>query len=306
MWKWIGAIIVVILLIGLAIVIYGYSQMRKVEVTEVTDDLFMISGMGSNVGVLRTDVGAVVVDSMTFEFQGKKIRKLVKEKTGQDVALVINTHYHFDHTHGNPGLGAEGLRIIATEKTRDLLNEFDGKYWQGENKIYMPNETFEEEKSLLVGGKRLRLEHPGPGHTSGDLIVHFIDENAVHMGDLYFNGLFPFIDIPAGGSVQNWGAAIEAALAFDAEHILPGHGPLSSPEEMRNFQAYIDELAAAARATKAKNLSCQRFVEDTELEKTDGIEPISFMHMKGPDAKQNLAWAYEELHGVDSCGEGKE
>src|SRR5258706_11935088 len=99
-----------------AIAIYVYTQIRSLTVITVTDDLHMIQGLGGNVGVLKTGAGTVIVDTMTFTLQGKRIRQLAEQLTGEPVALVINTHYHLDHTHGNPGF-ATGTKVIATKQT---------------------------------------------------------------------------------------------------------------------------------------------------------------------------------------------
>ena len=103
----------------------------------VTDDVHAVRGLGGNVGVLRTSAGAVVVDTMTFRIQGERIRELAERLAGGPIQVVINTHYHVDHTHGNPGF-APGTRVVATERTRDYLLALDASYWDGKAEQTLP------------------------------------------------------------------------------------------------------------------------------------------------------------------------
>ena len=120
---------------------------------------------------------------MSLPAQGGWIRELAKELTGAETILLINTHYHFDHTHGNPAF-EPGTRILSTERTLSYLHALDADFWTGDATKLLPNETFSERQTLHIGGKTIELVHPGPGHTDGDLVVIFADENVIHMGDL--------------------------------------------------------------------------------------------------------------------------
>ena len=121
-----------------AIAIYVYMQIRSLTVVTVTDDLHMIQGFGGNVGVLKTGAGTVIVDTMTFTLQGERIRQLAEKLTGEPVVLVINTHYHSDHTHGNPAF-AGGTKVISTKQTLHHLQALDASYWEGSAAALLPN-----------------------------------------------------------------------------------------------------------------------------------------------------------------------
>ena len=108
--------------------------------------------------------------------------------------MIINTHYHSDHTHGNPGF-PEGIRVVSTARTLQHLQNRDGDYWQEEAAGLLPNETFRDIKVIRMGGKTVSMVHPGRGHTDGDLVVHFAEDNAIHAGDLFFNKYYPNIDL---------------------------------------------------------------------------------------------------------------
>ena len=187
-----------------------YQQIQDLEVAQVTDDIHVIYGLGSNVGILRTEDGAVVVDTMTFRSQGSRILEM-SEKLGGPLQAVINTHYHFDHTHGNIAFPS-GARFIATERTRAYLDHLDADYWTDAPGT-LPGETFRNEREISIGGKTLRLLHPGRGHTDGDLVVLFVEDKVLHTGDLFFNGRYPNIDLEAGGSIREIGSRRSTAFS---------------------------------------------------------------------------------------------
>ena len=196
---------IALVLVGLLAIaaIYAYQQVTSLEVERVTDDVHVLFGLGGNVGVLATERGAVIVDSMTFRMQGAQIRELAEKLGRGPTQAIINTHYHRDHTHGNPAFAA-GTKVVATQRTRDYLLHFDAPYWEGGAAGTLPNQTFEDAHELSVGGKTIRLQHLGRGHTGGDLVVLFVEDRVLHTGDLFFNGRYPSIDLEAGGSLREW------------------------------------------------------------------------------------------------------
>jgi glyoxylase-like metal-dependent hydrolase (beta-lactamase superfamily II) len=122
-------------------------------VERVTDDLHMIKGLGGNVAVLKTGAGAVIVDTMTFTMQGTRIRHLAESLTGEQVVMVINTHYHGDHTHGNPGF-LPGTQVLSTTRTLEHLNTLDAAYWTGDAAVLLPNHTFEKDLDAATAAPR--------------------------------------------------------------------------------------------------------------------------------------------------------
>jgi glyoxylase-like metal-dependent hydrolase (beta-lactamase superfamily II) len=202
--------VAVLLLASLAATVL-YQTVVSLESAPVTDDVFVIHGAGGNVGVLRTDHGAVIVDTMTFVMQGRRIRELAERIGGGPTQVVINTHYHQDHTHGNPGF-APGTKIVSTRRTRDYLLFFDAKYWQGDRSETLPTDTFTDGRELRIGGKTVRLVFAGRGHTGGDGIALFVEDRVIHTGDLFFNKRYPRIDFEAGGSLLEWIATIDRIL----------------------------------------------------------------------------------------------
>ena len=290
---WIKAILGILLIIA-GYAIFAFVQVRALEVEKISDDLHVIRGMGGNSTILRTDAGAVVIDSMTFTMQGKLIREKVLELTGSEPVLIINTHYHLDHTHGNPAFNA-GTRVVSTERTLSHLKVLDADFWVGEAANLLPNETFSDQYTLTIGGKTLHLMHPGRGHTDGDLVVLIEDEKTMVMGDLFFNHYYPNIDLEAGGSVQDWSATLDKVLQADFDIVVPGHGVTSDRLGIHNFQRFIGQLAGIGRSAVADDLSLEDVLKSSALSADKNYKSIYFAGIPlGLDREFVLRRAWEE------------
>ena len=275
--------------------IYGYQQVSSLEVAKVTEDLHVIYGFGSNVGVLRTGEGSIVVDTMTFALQGREIRGRAEELAGP-VRAIVNTHYHLDHTHGNPAF-ASGLKVVSTAKTRAYLDALDAEYWSGAAAGTLPNETFDTEHTLSMGGKTLRLLHLGRGHTDGDLVVHFVEDRVVHTGDLFFNGRYPNIDLEAGGSVRDWSATIDRILELDFDEVIPGHGPVTDAAGLREFQRFMQQLAAVSRDAGRSGRSLEETRANAVLDADAGYEVMAIPFVMRLDRDFVIERAWQEATG---------
>lgn len=267
-------------LLGLLILVLAYAafvliQVRSLDVEKLSDDLWVIRGMGSNTTVLRTSEGAVIVDSMTFVMQGKLIRDKVRELTGSEPVMIINTHYHLDHTHGNPGFDPD-TRVVSTQRTLSHLKVLDADFWQGDAAKLMPNETFSDSLRLSIGGKTLTLSHPGRGHTDGDLVVLIEDENTMVMGDLFFNNYYPNIDLEAGGSVQQWSATLDTVLESSFEQVIPGHGATTDRLGIQNYQRFVGQLAQVGINAVADESTLEDTLKTTRLTADEGYQSIRF------------------------------
>ena len=275
---------------------YVFMQVRSIEVEQLSEDLFVLRGFGGNAAVLRTDAGTVIVDSMTFPLQGAQIRERAHELTGADTVLLINTHYHLDHTHGNPAF-EPGTRILSTARTLSHLQVLDAEFWSGDSAQLLPNETFTDRQTLEIGGKTLLLAHIGAGHTDGDLVVNFIDEKVIHTGDLLFNGHYPNIDLEAGGSVRAWPATLERLLAMPFDRVIPGHGATTDSAGVRRFQAFLTELGEIGRDAAATGKTLEQTQNTHALKADEGYEPLKFIVSLGLDREFVLTRAWEEATG---------
>jgi glyoxylase-like metal-dependent hydrolase (beta-lactamase superfamily II) len=277
--------------------LFIFNQVTSLESESVSGDAHVIFGLGGNVGVLATDRGAVVVDTMTFPLQGRRIRDLAEQLGGGPSQAVINTHYHGDHTHGNPAWPS-GTKVIATDTTAEYLDHFDAEFWAGDAGGTAPNETFSDSHELRVGGKTVRSYHVGRGHTGGDLVVLFVEDRVLHAGDLFFNHFFPNIDLEAGGSVQQWGDTLDRVLELDFDRVIPGHGPITGREGLEGFARFIRQLAAVGRDAAEKGLTLEQTIAGAELSEAADYAPMQIPLILNLDRDFVIRRAWEEATGV--------
>lgn len=292
MKKWQVGLLVCAALVA-SISAYVLVQARSLEVERLSEDLFVLRGLGGNTAVLRTDAGAVVVDSMTLKMQGERIREKARELTGMETTLLINTHYHLDHTHGNVAF-EPGTRVLSTERTLSHLHALDAEFWQGDAASLLPTETFTDRMTLVVGDKTIELIHPGAGHTDGDLVVLFTDEGVLHTGDLMWHQYYPNIDLEAGGSVQAWVASLESLLRLDFTRVIPGHGETTDRNGMRQFLALIAQLAEIARTAADRGNSLEQTLQTDQLTADEGYEQLDMIIPMHMDREFVITRAWEE------------
>ena len=255
---------------------FGQDQdFSKVEmkVQKVAGTVYMLEGAGGNIGASVGDDGIVIVDD-EFLPLADKIEAALKGISDKPIKVVLNTHWHGDHTGGNPHFG-EKAPIVAQENVRKRLAS-GGKSRFGEtkptDKSALPIITFEDQVSVHLNGEDIRAIHFPNGHTDGDSVIFFTQSNVVHMGDDFFNGgMFPFIDIDSGGSVQGMIAGDEKVLAEipDDVKIIPGHGPLATKDDLRKFIAVLKETSAAVEAGIKKGKTLDQLKQEKVLVKWD-------------------------------------
>jgi glyoxylase-like metal-dependent hydrolase (beta-lactamase superfamily II) len=292
-----GVIAVVVVAAVALIAINVYSSIHEFTVDRITDDVHMVSGLGSNVGILATDAGSLVVDTMTFRSQGEELLGLAEQLGRGPIQAIINTHYHLDHTHGNPGFPA-GTRVVSTARTLDYLNYFDWEFWEDEAAETLPNETFSEFHEMKIGSKTIQLHHLGRGHTGGDLVVLFVEDRVIHTGDLVFNVRYPNIDLEAGGSVREWDATLDRVLALDFDRVIPGHGPATDRNGVLAFQLFIRELAALGAAAAEKGWTVEQAQASDALKADAGYEEMSIPFVMKLDRDFVIRRAWEEATGA--------
>jgi cyclase len=296
MKKMLLGVLATIIVAGVALTLYVRQGAVEFRVSQITPDLHLVANdYGGNVAILKTGAGAVIVDTLTLTMQGAAIEELAQELTGEPVVMIINSHYHLDHTHGNPAF-SEGIRVVATERSLHHLQQLDADTFSGAPHT-LPNETFVDEHELVVGNKTIKLMRPGAGHTDGDLVALFVEDRVLHTGDLFFNQQYPNIDLEAGGSVAAWGDSLEKLFALPFDHVIPGHGELADAADMRQFQSFIRQLAevgayaASIDGSLTDTLVNGRLTEDAGYQPT-GIGAIAFL-----DRDFVIQRAWEEATG---------
>lgn len=224
----------------------------EIKVHKVAGNVLMLEGSGGNIGVLAGPDGILIVDDQ-FAPLAPKIKAALKGIADKPVRWVLNTHFHFDHTGGNETFGKDGAAIVAHENVRKRLQA--GATVLGNKSppapvSALPVLTFKDQISMYINGEEIRAIHLPKGHTDGDTAVFFTGAKVVHMGDQYFAGNLPFIDLDSGGTVQGYIANIEKVLAeVPADtRIIPGHGPITGVEEARAYVTMLKDTAALVQA----------------------------------------------------------
>jgi cyclase len=298
MKKILARVALAIAVVAAGLAIYGYQRVTTLESESITGDVSVLFGMGGNVGVLRTERGSVIVDTMTFRMQGERIREEAERITGREAAVILNTHYHVDHSHGNPGFPA-GTRVVATQRTRELMAAFDAGYWTGDAAETMPNETFDTTHEIALGGKTVRASYVGRGHTSGDLVALFVEDRVIHLGDLFFNERYPNVDLEAGGSIREWITTLDRVLAMDGyDRVIPGHGPVTDRDGIRRFQAFLREVWENAERAAREGKSLEETLASVALTTDAGFSAIHVPMVLKLDAAFVIRRAWEEATGA--------
>ncbi len=221
----------------------------KIEVVPVAERIVMLSGRGGNIGVSFGDDGVILIDDQYAPLT-PKIRAALAMLSDKPVRFVLNTHWHGDHTGGNENLGKQGAIIVAAHGVRRRMAA--GGFMEAFKRevppapdVALPVITFDGQVTFHVNGYDIEAINLPPAHTDGDSIVIFKGANAVHMGDLYFNGLYPVIDYGSGGHIDGMIAAIDHVLPLldDQSAVIPGHGPLSNKAELTVYREMLATLA---------------------------------------------------------------
>lgn len=226
----------------------------QIKTTQVSGNVYMLEGSGGNIGVCVGDDGILIIDNQ-FAPLAPKIEAALAELQPGPVNYVLNTHLHGDHTGGNQHFGSHDATIVAHDHVHERLSANDNYGAAG-----LPAITFSESATLHFNGETIHLLHHGPGHTDGDTIIKFENANVIHMGDLMFNGRFPYIDLGNGGSVTGYIAAVENALKHADENtkIIPGHGALAVKADLEKCVRMISETAAIV----SKGIAAGKSVDD--------------------------------------------
>jgi cyclase len=242
-------------LVGLAAFAAAAQDFSKVEIKTIplADHTYMLMGSGGNLGLSVGDDATFLIDDQ-FGPLTPKIQAAIAAVTAKPVKFILNTHWHFDHTGGNENFGGTGAVLVAHENVRRRMSseqfiEFMKAHVPASPHVALPVVTFSQGLTFHLNGDEMRVMHVPRAHTDGDAIVHFVKSDVIHMGDVFFNGMYPFIDTSSGGTIDGMVAGCDMALAIagDATRIIPGHGPLGTKAQLK---AYRDMLATVSARVK--------------------------------------------------------
>lgn len=240
---------------GLVSLIKDSAAAAPIVTHKLRNNISVLEGSGGNVAVVTGPDGKVLVDA-GIGVSRPQMTKALADLSADPVTHLINTHWHFDHADGNTWLHELGAKIIAQENTQKYLSQVQRVADWDYNFLPLPqggvpDDVFATTRSLKLNGASIMLKYYGPAHTDGDISVTFAEADIVHLGDTFWNGIYPFIDYSTGGSIDGMIAASDANLAAttDKTIIISGHGkPVSSRAELKDFR----DMLVAIRENVAK------------------------------------------------------
>lgn len=235
--------------------------------TKLTSNIYMLQGKGGNLGLIKGKQGILLIDA-DYKVMSDALKSELSNHGGVNkLSYLLNTHYHGDHTQGNFALG-HYAQIIAHDNVRArLLTKQEIKLFKMVSKPYpkhaLPSITYEKRLSLHINNEDIEVVHFPNGHTDGDSVVFFKKSNIVHMGDHFFSGFFPFVDVSHGGNVLNMAKNVKSILSMvnSKTKIIPGHGPLSNKKDLQNFYDMLIGTSAEVKTMMDQGLSLDKIKE---------------------------------------------
>jgi cyclase len=281
---------------ALSLVAVAQTDADKIDVTttEIKPGLhILMAPHGSNMALVVGEEGALLIDDHLKEV-GEKLQQAISTITDKPVKYLVNTHWHFDHAGNNTRFGDQGTIIVAHRNVRQRLENGQvikalGLDIPPAPAAALPAITFDQGLTFHWAGDTLEVVHLDPAHTDGDAVVYFLNQNVVHMGDLYFNDMYPFIDSSSGGSLSGMVAGVDVVLArIDGETVvIPGHGALSNKAEMQDFRNMLATVSERIAAMKSEGKSRQEVVAAKPTAEFDSRYGINYLE---PDAWVNIVY----------------
>jgi cyclase len=240
---------------------------KPITTTKLYDNVYLLmNNVGGNMVLQTGPEGNILIDS-SFTTAVPKIREAIAAVSKDATDALINTHWHYDHTDGNEALHAAGFTIFAHRNTRERMStpqsiSFFHIFMPPSPAAALPTITFDQSMHAWHNGDSLDLVHFDPAHTDSDIYIHFHNANVLHVGDIWFNGMYPFLDEATGGviggMIQASGKAL--AVADDNTKIIPGHGPLGSKADLQKYHDMLSAIHDKVAAIKASGASEQEAI----------------------------------------------
>jgi glyoxylase-like metal-dependent hydrolase (beta-lactamase superfamily II) len=264
-----------------------------IKTTRLTDTVFLLEGAGGNQVVQIGPDGKLLIDS-SFSTAAPHVKEALGKLDAHPLKLLINTHWHFDHTDGNAAMHDDGAFIIAHKNTRLRMStpqEIRSYHLHipASPTAALPQQTFDESESLYYNNDELALVHMAPAHTDTDIYILFKNANVLHCGDLWFNGMYPFIDDSTGGNINGMIKGVDdlLAVADDKTKIVPGHGPLGNKAALAQYREMLATAGANVQKLKASGQSLDRVLA---AKPTAELDPVWGKGFISPDAFTTLVY----------------
>ncbi len=256
----------------------GAAPIQSVQLAE---NLTLFSGPGGNVVVLNGPDGKIVVDSFV-QPAWPKLKQALDRISAAPVRLLIDTHWHFDHTDNNANFHDAGAQILAHANTKKRLTEAHdllGMHFPPAPAAALPNQTFTSTHRLQANGETLALAYIPPAHTDTDIYIHYTKANVLHLGDTFFNGSYPFIDAGTGGKINGMIAAADRALAMvdTRTKIVPGHGPLGDKAALAKYRDVLVTVRDRVEKQKKAGKKVEEVVASKPSAEFDATWGTGFM-----------------------------
>ena len=244
------------------------AQFGKVpiEATPLSDNLTLLGGPGGNVVVLNGADGKLIVDTFT-QLAWDRLKKTLDDFGNAPLKFAVDTHWHWDHTDNNANVHAAGAALIAHENTRKHMSESHdlailNMHFEPAPAEALPQHTFKESYQMHFNGEHVSLGHIAPAHTDSDIYVHFQKANVLHMGDVFFNGMYCYIDGGTGGSVRGViaGATKMLAMIDNNTKVVPGHGALGNKSDLKKFRDMMQTAHDRIQKLKSSGKSLQETI----------------------------------------------
>jgi len=259
-----------------------------VSVQPLSGKIGWLEGTSCNVVIVPGDKGLLLIDDQRAT-DYDETRTALDRAFGLPVAKIVNTHWHLDHAGGNGPFAKAGAIVLSQANVRARLSA--PQYMSAYKKlipasppIALPNRTYDQRLTFHFGGETVQLVHVPNAHTDGDTLVRLVHADVIHMGDVFFNGMFPFIDLDSGGSVQGVIRALDTALEMSDSktRIVPGHGAIATRAELAVWRQMLVDVAANVR---------RQIAQGHGLEEVVGSKPADAYKLEG-DADRFVAAIY--------------
>jgi glyoxylase-like metal-dependent hydrolase (beta-lactamase superfamily II) len=233
----------------------------EITVQPLRGNTYAVMGSGGNITVLTGADGKLLVDA-GIAVSRPRLEAALDGISDAPIKYLIDTHWHWDHTDGNEWVHQKGATIIAQENVLKRLSattrvedwSFTFAPWPVDAR---PTVVFETDKTLHFDGETIVLKSFGPGHTDGDVTVYFEKADVMALGDIFWNGVYPFIDIATGGSIDGAIRLANASLArvTNKTIIVPGHGPVGDRAQLVEFRDMLVTVRARVARLKKQGKS---------------------------------------------------